>query len=169
MTPRYGPSPKPDRTYTVRPGVYAILIRDERILLTFQNRPEREFQLPGGGIDPGEFTLHALHREVREETGWHIAAPRRLGAFRRFVWMPEYRIHAEKICHVYSARPVFEMGPPSEPEHRAVWLPLGSASRVLGNEGDAAFLDRVSGARASCVGGDRSRRRSRAGTAARRR
>ena len=40
----------------------------QNLLLTHQNAPEPEFQLPGGGIDPDEHPIKALHREVMEET-----------------------------------------------------------------------------------------------------
>ena len=76
------------------------------MLLTYQDGPVPEFQLPGGGIDPGESPVRALHREVMEETGWTIFAPRRIGVYRRFCYMPEYGSHAEKLCSVWIARPV---------------------------------------------------------------
>lgn len=85
-----GESVKPGMRYTQRPGAYAVLLRGRDVLLTHQAAPIPEFQLPGGGIDPGESPLAALYREVMEETGWRIARPRRLGAFRRFTYMPEY-------------------------------------------------------------------------------
>lgn len=137
---RFGAPPEPGRNYRHRPGAYAVLPRDGQLLVTWQSTPHEELQLPGGGIDPGESPLVALHREVYEETGWTIAAPRRLGAFRRFVWMPEYEIHAEKVCHVYMARPVQELGPPTEPAHEALWLDPPTAAEMLGNAGDRAFV-----------------------------
>jgi 8-oxo-dGTP pyrophosphatase MutT (NUDIX family) len=76
---RWGGSPRKGQTYRHRPGAYAILWNGAELLLTFQAEPEPELQLPGGGIDPGEGALRALHREVREETGWAIAGARRLG------------------------------------------------------------------------------------------
>lgn len=144
MIPRVGRSPEPGRRYRARPGVYAVLPKGDSVLMTIQAVPDREVQLPGGGIDPGEHPLPALHREVMEETGWHIAAPRRLGAFRRFVFMAEYGFHAEKICHVYLARPVRRVAEPSEPGHHAAWLPLDMAVTMAGNPGDASFLARFS-------------------------
>ena len=137
---RYGDSPKRGQPYTLRPGAYAILPRDGQLLLTYQAAPHFEFQLPGGGIDPGESPIQALHREVFEETGWRIAKPLRLGAFRRFVFMPEYGIHAEKICHIYLARPIHPHGPPREAGHTAVWLNPREAKQQLANEGDVAFV-----------------------------
>jgi len=140
MIRRYGEAVKAGRRYVMRPGVYAILPAGDSLLLTFQEEPQPEFQLPGGGIDPGEAPIAALHREVFEETGWRIAAPRKIGAFRRFTFMPEYDIWAEKVCHIYLAHPVRPHGPPTEPGHTAVWMETREAAAQLGNPGDAAFV-----------------------------
>ena len=140
MIKRYGNSPKRGQSYKLRPGTYAILPRDGQLLLTYQDDPHFEFQLPGGGIDPGESPIQALHREVFEETGWRIAKPLRLGAFRRFVYMPEYDLNAEKICHIYLARPVRPHGPPTEKGHHAVWMDARAAVHELSNDGDAAYV-----------------------------
>ncbi|SNS10050.1 NUDIX domain-containing protein [Antarctobacter heliothermus] len=140
MTPRFGKPPQMDRRYTLRPGAYAILPRDGRLLLTRQDAPCPEVQLPGGGIDPGENPLQALHREIFEETGWRIARPRRLGAFRRFTFMPDYGLWAEKLCIIYTAMPVCPHGPPTEPGHTAIWRTPEAAAHELGNPGDRAFV-----------------------------
>ena len=140
MIRRYGEAPQRGQRYGLRPGAYAILPRDGALLMTWQAAPHHELQLPGGGIDPGENPLRALHREVFEETGWTIARPRRLGAFRRFTWMPEYKRFAEKLCHVYVAHPVSRLGLPSEPNHVALWVEPARALQALANPGDAALL-----------------------------
>ena len=142
MTRRFGLPPDSARRYILRPGVYAILPRGGALLLTHQSAPEPEYQLPGGGIDPGESPLRALHREVLEETGWRIARPRRLGAFRRFTFMPEYDLWAEKLCTIYLARPAILLGPPCEPGHSAMWMAPDLAARHLGNAGDRHFVTR---------------------------
>ncbi|WP_343116324.1 NUDIX hydrolase [Ostreiculturibacter nitratireducens] len=143
MIRRFGERLVAGQHYSPRPGVYAVLLAGGRALVTHQSHPQPEFQLPGGGIDRGESPLHALHREVYEETGWTIAEARRLGAFRRFVYMPEYDKWAEKICTIYTARPARRLGPPTEPAHRAVWLAAEDAADLLGNEGDRHFLIRA--------------------------
>jgi len=140
MIRRYGDAVVAGRRYTRRPGVYAILRQGADLLLTIQDAETPEVQLPGGGIDRGEHPAQALHREVFEETGWRIAAPVRLGAFRRFSYMPEYDLWAEKLCTVYLARPVRPHGPPTEAGHTAVWMPMAEAARVLDNAGDRAFV-----------------------------
>ena len=75
MIRRFGEPPRSDLRYTRRAGAYALLPRGGHLLLTNQQNPGPDIQLPGGGIDPGESPLVALHREVFEETGWRIAAP----------------------------------------------------------------------------------------------
>ena len=127
----------------MRPGVYAILPRDGDILLTYQAEPKPEIQLPGGGIDKGEFPIQALHREVYEETGWHISGARRLGAYRRFAYMPEYDMWAEKLCHIYIARPVLRLGPPVEQGHSALWAAPTEALSLIENSGEREFLRRL--------------------------
>jgi 8-oxo-dGTP diphosphatase len=129
-----------DRPYRARRGAYAVIAGARGLLLVDQ---AGELQLPGGGIDAGESPLQALHREVREETGWRIAAPRRLGAFRRYCWMPEYRVWAHKVQSVYLARAVRRLGPPLEPGHEPVWLPPALAARRLDVEGDREMVRRA--------------------------
>jgi 8-oxo-dGTP diphosphatase len=141
MIPRFGETPDPRQTYRQRPGAYALLPRDGKLLVTCQYDPHPDLQLPGGGIDPGESPVPALHREVYEETGWKIAAPRRFGIFRRFTFMPEYDLWAEKICHIYVARPVLRMGPPAESGHEALWMRPHEAVQSLGNAGDRHFAE----------------------------
>ncbi|GGE55577.1 NUDIX hydrolase [Actibacterium pelagium] len=136
---RFGEPVKSGQKYILRPGVYAVLPREGSMLVTHQMHPYTEVQLPGGGIDPGESPLQALHREVLEETGWRIAPRRRLGAFRRFTFMPEYEIWAEKLCHIYLAQPVRKLADPTEPFHTALWMPSEDAVEELGNAGDRHF------------------------------
>ena len=144
MIRRFGTPPEGARRYKRRPGAYVALLRGDDILVTRQYLPETmdypEIHLPGGGIDPGEHPIHALHREVYEETGWHIAAPRRLGAYRRFTYMAEYDLWAEKLCTIYVARPTLRIGPPVEPEHEALWMRKSQAVALMETEGDAYFL-----------------------------
>lgn len=139
---RIGEPPRADKKYTLRPGAYAILPLKGRFLMTAQLTPKVDLQLPGGGIDPGESPLQALHREVMEEIGWTISRPRRLGAFRRFTYMPEYDRWAEKLCHVYVARPARQIADPIEPDHVTVVLSAEEALATLGNDGDRMFLER---------------------------
>ncbi|MEO0821666.1 MAG: NUDIX domain-containing protein [Pseudomonadota bacterium] len=145
---RIGEPWRPGRPYRDRPGAYAIILgggvhggaHAGRLLCVDQ---EGEIQLPGGGLDPGESPLAALHREVLEETGWRIAPIRRVGAFQRYAWLPDYRYWARKTQVVYLARATLRAGPPSEPGHTALWLTPRDALATLSVEGDRHTLRRL--------------------------
>lgn len=140
MIRRFGSPPVRGKRYALRPGAYVIAIDHRGLLGTWQGGLNNEIQLPGGGIDPGESPVQALHREVMEETGWTISKPRRIGAHRRFVYMPEYDKWAEKLCSIYLAKPGRKIAAPSEPDHIPMWLDPIKAVGLLATEGDAVFL-----------------------------
>ncbi len=142
MIPRFGEPVQVKRQYMLRPGAYVILPLHGKVLLTVQIADTYDVQLPGGGIDQGESPRQALYREVLEETGWSIVSPIRLGAFRRFVFMPEYDLWAEKLCHVYVARPTRKIAETIEADHETLWLPPNDAIQVLSNDGDKSMLAR---------------------------
>lgn len=140
---RFGEPVEPGQRYIDRLGAYAVVRDGNDVLVTEQDATNREFQLPGGALDPGEGALRALHRECLEEIGWRIRVVRRLGAFQRFTYMPEYDLWARKVCHIYLARPVRRLGPPSAPDHTAVWMTIPAALELLAIEGDRHFLGLV--------------------------
>ncbi len=137
---RFGEKVVFGQKYRPRPGVYAIIYDRHNLLITEQTDPAREYQLPGGGVDRGENPIQALHREVGEETGWRICVTRKLGAFQRFCYMPEYDLWAQKICHVYLCRAIIQLSEPTEPHHRAVWTSRDMAMQLLAGEGDRHYL-----------------------------
>lgn len=139
---RYGPAPSPTIHYRDRPGVYAVILSGADILLAEQNG---DFLLPGGGIEPGESILAALHREVWEETGWRVAPVRRMGAFRRFAWLWEEEYWCRKTAHIYLCRAIRPLGPPVEPDHTPVWMPAGQALSQLYQDGERVFTARAMG------------------------
>jgi 8-oxo-dGTP diphosphatase len=59
----------------IRQAVRALLLtpRHEVLLVRFEFPTRQVWALPGGGIDPGEDDLTALHRELHEETGLRTA------------------------------------------------------------------------------------------------
>lgn len=140
---RFGDPIDPQRAYRTRPGAYGVILRDGQALLTEQDATEREFQLPGGALDPGEGMVRALHRECLEETGWRIRVLRHLGTFQRYTYMPDYDLWARKVCHIYLCAPGPRIGPPLEAAHRAVWVDAQDALGLLANAGDRHYLARA--------------------------
>lgn len=68
------------RTETVELTVLCLLTDGSRMLL--QNRVKadwRGYTLPGGHVEPGESFVDAVIREMREETGLTVIAPRLAG------------------------------------------------------------------------------------------
>lgn len=140
---RFGEPVDPSRRYRTRPGAYGVILRGREMLLTEQSGAPPELQLPGGGVDPGEGAPRALARECLEETGWTLRVIRRLGAYQRYCYMPEYDLWARKVCHIYLCRPGPCHGAPREAGHRAVWMRASQAVSALSNEGDRAFVARL--------------------------
>ncbi len=140
---RFGNPPVKGLAYKTRHGAYGVILHGRDLLVTEQAEPVPEFQLPGGGIDPGESPIQALHREAYEETGWTIAIERRLGVYSNFTYMAEYDLRARKVCHIYLCRAVIRKSDPPEPLHTAVLMPPASARVLLGSAGDRYFVDSV--------------------------
>jgi 8-oxo-dGTP diphosphatase len=99
-----------------------------------------EVQLPGGGVDPGEQLIPALHREVMEETGWHVCVNQKKGVFERFTYMPEYKIWAHKICHIYSCKAVYRKTSFLEKGHKYIVTDFNFAINRLSDPGFRYFV-----------------------------
>lgn len=55
-----------------RSASYALIMQDQKLLLVRDRSGNNRWDFPGGGVDPGEDSLQALHREVLEETGLQV-------------------------------------------------------------------------------------------------
>lgn len=67
--------------YDTRLASYAVIVdEDERVLLALWNEAhERQWTLPGGGVELEETVEDGAVREVREETGYDVVLDRLLG------------------------------------------------------------------------------------------
>jgi 8-oxo-dGTP pyrophosphatase MutT (NUDIX family) len=62
--------PGDDVVIKTRHGVFGLVISpDDHILLTSPPHVALHYEIPGGGVEPGEAELEALLREIYEETG----------------------------------------------------------------------------------------------------
>ena len=133
-------------TYQRRVGAYGIILHNNKLLLTEQITSENkiEVQLPGGGSNKGESLLRTLYREVLEETSWGIKVLKKDGVFQRFTYMPEYKIWAHKICHVYKCVATIKKKTLIEKNHRYVFMNKKSATDALYDKGFKYFVEAIS-------------------------
>jgi len=71
-----------------RPSVFGaatVIVRDGRVLLVHHTYGELNWELPGGGADPGESAEEAARREAREEVGVTLSIERMTGVY----WEPQ--------------------------------------------------------------------------------
>jgi 8-oxo-dGTP pyrophosphatase MutT (NUDIX family) len=69
LTDKNGKAWKFDESEAVyRKSVYGLAIHNDQVLLVRDPRSDK-WEIPGGGVDPGESDEQALEREIKEETG----------------------------------------------------------------------------------------------------
>ena len=131
--------------YQRRVGAYGIILQKNDLILTEQITKENgiELQLPGGGSNENESLIHALYREVMEETGWGIKVLKKEGIFQRFTYMPEYKIWAHKICHIYRCAATMRKTEHLEKNHRSVIMNKKKALEKVVDTGFKYFIQNI--------------------------
>jgi len=118
-----------------RVAAYAVILRDEQILLSRLARSvtaDELWTLPGGGLDHGEDPRHAVVREVREETGLDAQVgetARVYSAHLPGVWREGRRVDAHALRIVYDGWVPLDAPPPHVLEvdgstMEAAWKPV---------------------------------------------
>nr|WP_060576313.1 NUDIX domain-containing protein [Pseudonocardia sp. EC080625-04] len=97
--------------------VGAAIVRDGRLLVAQRSYPAElagRWELPGGGVEPGESETDALVRECREELGARIRADGRIGTD-----LPIGR----RVLRIRTARLTPDSPEPEAREHRSLrWV-----------------------------------------------
>ena len=133
------------KKYLRRVGAYGIIFHKKEFLLTEQITSEGniEVQLPGGGLEKDETLIHALYREVLEETGWGIRVLKKEGVFQRFTYMPEYNIWAQKVCHIYICVATMQKTKKLVKDHRFITMNKKKSLAKLVDPGFKYFIENV--------------------------
>ncbi|MBP7134495.1 NUDIX domain-containing protein [Patescibacteria group bacterium] len=108
-------------SYTERPGAYAVLFDEQGDLLCVEVRGR--YHLPGGGIEQGEEPEGALRREIREETGYEVAALYELGRANQFLQTKDLGpVNKIAVYFQGTLSRNASKGPSQEVDHVPVWI-----------------------------------------------
>jgi 8-oxo-dGTP pyrophosphatase MutT (NUDIX family) len=126
-----------------RPASGVIVLNDaDEMLLLWRHRFITDtwgYEIPAGGIDPGESAIDAGRREVLEETGWSVT-----GALAEVVTFFPMNGLSDQTFTIFLARGATHVGEPvdaSESE-RIEWVPLAKVRAAIrnGEMGDGLSL-----------------------------
>ena len=132
------------RRFPVRPvpGVGALVIEDERILLVERGREPLKgyWSLPGGAVETGERLEDALRREVREETGLDVAVVHLIEIFERIMPNTDGRTEYHYILIDYICRPMGGTLQAADDANRAEWFREDEVAALKITEGTLAVI-----------------------------
>ncbi len=121
----------PGKNYLDRPSVYGLAFNGWGRLLVVRVPRKDQLVLPGGGVDPGEESAAALHREIREETGFGVRVLGDLGRANEFIVTRNKGKAQNKLGSFYLVALTARLGPPLEPDHEVHGLTGSEAGRAL--------------------------------------
>jgi|HubBroStandDraft_6_1064221.scaffolds.fasta_scaffold659346_2 8-oxo-dGTP diphosphatase len=135
---RFG-APEAGLNYRERPAAYGLLERDGRLALvhvTLADRPPF-FDLPGGGIDPGEDEEQALRREFGEETGLLVSAGHRVAAAEQYMISAHNEPFLSQGAFFETVLEGERLDLKIEDDHELVWMSPGEALVKLRHDSHA--------------------------------
>ncbi len=140
-----GPEPlqfgerEPGVVYRDRPAAFGIALRDAKIAMVKVTVEGQRtwFDLPGGGVDPGEDDLAAVVREFGEETGLKVRpgalVMRACQLFRQTDGSPVNNRSGHYVVEIIGEDPALKI----EEDHELVWLEPEEALRRLRHDSHA--------------------------------
>jgi len=104
--------------------------RDRGVLLLWRHRfitDEWGWEIPAGGMNPGETPARAAARETLEETGW------RAGPLRPLVHFSPTNGISDQVFHTFVANGATYAGEPTDvgESERIEWVPVSEVRRIL--------------------------------------
>ncbi|AJT41594.1 NUDIX hydrolase [Psychromicrobium lacuslunae] len=124
-------------SFETRPAAYAVIVREEQILLAYwSEHGQQAWTMPGGGLDPGEHPVDGAIREVFEETGYHAQIDRMLGVDVGY-WPAEKRLDGSELP-LQSLRFLYQgtitggelTAEVNGTTTHAAWIPLGEVAKL---------------------------------------
>ena len=119
---------------SLRVSIYGIVLEKENVLVV----PQWDgYDFPGGGIHLGEEMIHALKREVKEETGLDVKPVQHLLTANSFFTHPHAKQHFHSFCIYYLCNVVGGklsdegfVGQEREYSRKAMWVNTKSAMKL---------------------------------------
>jgi 8-oxo-dGTP pyrophosphatase MutT (NUDIX family) len=112
-------------------SVFVVVHHPEHgVLLLYRHRfitDTTGFEVPAGGIEPGETPVEAAAREVLEETGWRVDEPRVFATFNASNGLTDQQFH------LAYARAVECVGPPQDTDEadQLYWVAVPHLARLV--------------------------------------
>ncbi len=78
-----------------RTACRGLIIREGKILLTYETKNDGQYMIPGGGLEDGETDTECLKREIAEETGLLV------GPFECVLEIDEYYEEWKQTLHCF--------------------------------------------------------------------
>ena len=115
-----------DTGWWVRLGAFAVIFDDAGRLLVCHRRDLDVWDLPGGGVEPGEAPWDAVVREVAEETGLEVKVDALTGVYRKPVelvlvftcWITGGALRLTEETDAHDWRAVHALPANMSPNHR---------------------------------------------------
>ena len=113
-----------------RPAAGTIMVADEQVLLLYRHRFITDtwgWEIPAGGVDPGENPAEAAVREAREESGWEPSTVRQLCVFH-----PANGL-LDQAFHIFLSEDATDAGGPIDHNEatRIAWVPFDEIRGLL--------------------------------------
>ena len=115
----------------IRPGARALIIKDGKILLSYETNTD-VYMSPGGGLEEGESLEECVIRELREEAGYEVKPIRYFLEFKEY-WLETLYISNYFICEIKGE--CKQSLTDIEIEHgiTPVWIDIDEALTIFGN------------------------------------
>lgn len=119
-----------EKPIAIRTGVYGVAILDDQILVVKQKEGvhQGKFDLPGGGIEPGEMIEEALRREFKEEVGMSFETMTHLCNFTAITEHLKTSIYLHQIGLIYRVETLLKIEN-LDPELDFRWISLDDCSQ----------------------------------------